>query len=624
MFHAINFHYDAIIRVFYGGLNSDTLGESLESLTVGPEARNVGVTSTPLFLNIARKSAFPKLGIQRGEFNYTSMVDETFLDLKVFKTTGDIIKNPFPTRFPKQFGVMDGGVKGYCKSLGRCDNDDDCNDSQEHLIANVWANSFVNLGSKAWSDKAIGEIEGHSVTDRDFMYLPMSKEDTKDNTFLMSTDSARFIYSHRSTDEATPERLKESYMESGCFYWYKDRDNLPSAVREIEYNELITRFLKESATPDGYASRYSSGYQAHALNVARILDRFLNGKIIIVDFKRINTTLSKDNKHCPILNSYLRNGYRASESEPTHMDIIRSAFQDFSERMKAGKIDFEDGYEYYMDRGETHKQFAEFLDRGFYTESNYRSFVSDGRGDFYLNVNKAICLFRTIVIDVEKSGLLDQDCVYDPQSGLLFGRFQKINNSNQLSSVDFCHHPDSEPVKLSGGRKEPNSVSYLYVNNTDNSFRRLYTNCNGLVIEINSTRNKDFSDGLYVMEINETGLAATKYIPKDLFNNYGIFTRRCDAETYTAVNDVFLNHLEGDLRTRDLFNRYAEMVRKDELSKVAYEREIAKRKIDNEILRQDLEMKKELHNMKMWEEGLKLGARGIDIATKIATKGGFM
>lgn len=636
MFSAISRDYDKFIRIVCNGvypeIDTDDEFDSLDPNVVDPRSRGITVTSVPQFLNIIRTNAFQKVDIHNTDSRYNHMVDEMVLDLNVYKNPNGVSLHKFNVATPFAFTTQGGGVEGYDKGFERCEKNDDYNGNAGHVIGNVFANSYINRRNEDWYTSKFGKNTGISVENQELMHLPMNKRDKEFNSHIMTCDSARFVYAHRSREEQLPNGLSESFRGSGMFYWYKDKDNLPSAVRQLEYNRLITHFLKESAVPDSgsyYTRGGHNGYKPFLLHVDKILDEYFKGKIIVVDFKRINLTINNDNSKCPILSHYLRNGYRALDREPDSLDIMRSAMSDFSKELNSGNIQFVDGYDYYSKGHEIAREFQEFIDRGFYTEANSRSMVDDGRGDFILYVNKSICLFKTIVIDVEKSGILDQDAVYDPQSGLLFGVLKDPKRSKSRTNIDLYHHPDSEQGKLLTHKPTERGIFYRYINNSPHK-QRLYVNANGIVIELESMRDKDLEDGLYVVEVTEEGIEKYKYIHRKTYSRYGVFIRRQDAEDYTAVSDEFIDYVVEDNKLREMFHKVKELNRKENLAERSYEREIAKQELLQEHLERELAIKQQLaeqqmkiNKLKIVEEGLKTINRGIDTGIKLAAKGGF-
>lgn len=217
-----------------------------------------------------------------------------------------------------------------------------------------------------------------------FLQVPVPKDFRNNELAIRETDSAKYVfvtsdvYNINNIDDCINQDDFTYYSSrgneiNGCSYWYKDVDNVPSVVRPINLNSLISIVCDHSPNPglvptvniDGdvkYLFRnltdpFSStsdlgtpGLLARNTHVYNRLTEALSNKIIVVEHKRINTTLALNENGrleitCPIARSIIDQGYGISvDDKITYTNALKSFTKDLYNSFIPGFAPSKDKY----------------------------------------------------------------------------------------------------------------------------------------------------------------------------------------------------------------------------------------------------------------------------------------
>lgn len=205
-----------------------------------------------------------------------------------------------------------------------------------------------------------------TLNNNDHVQLPVAKSFREKESLIKESDSCKYIfftsdvYNVTSIEDCSNQDSFTYYSKrgdeiNGAKYWYKDTDNLPSVIRPMNLNSLITTVCDCAFEPDltPYSKNYNGTIYSYK-NYEKIrkdidlrngqdsltrnsqiysrLTKALSNKIIVIEHKRINTTVSLNNKGrleitCPIVKSYVDNGYILSNPDS---DVYRTMMKTFS------------------------------------------------------------------------------------------------------------------------------------------------------------------------------------------------------------------------------------------------------------------------------------------------------
>lgn len=466
------------------------------------------------------------------------VANEAILDLNMCKGSG-WRNHPFEDQVPDVLSVKSHG-NSYSDVYGQTIAEHDYNKAVEYLVGNVTRRHKLNNKDFSNLNPKITEAL-KAFIDRMF-WMPLSNKAKCDNETLFGTDYSRHIFYHSGYDKDSEETLD---------LWYKDNTNTLSAVRPLFVNDYLTRFTSYGAEE---ISRYDNSHLINKRPYHPVdeLDRFtkipasrflidkieklLAGKIMVVEHKRINTFVNSRDDNCPILDYYLSKGYEIVEDDGSEDYIKNAIFKSFKKNiLKDGVIDYDSS-----------------KDRGFYSETQYKAYRRERNGQMTQTYNKSINIVRTIVIDIKKSLLEDQDVVYDRTSDLLFGRV--------WDGIDFDSYNHPSVALNNETRSDSATFKFNYYFSSYPEPCNLYVNTHGIVTKITPEYNIMKKSGLYCIRVDSSGRVKEKEITPQEYSKYGVFYTKDQAETFNSLTtEVLINHeLHNALTKTSLDNRLHE------------------------------------------------------------------
>lgn len=536
---------------------------------------------------------------------FQNIGDETLLDLNATRGYG-WRNHPFEVTLPE---VLSAGnyAPGYSKVYGHTTNNDDYNESPEYLVGNIVRKHRLNVKDYNNNNDSEENEVIRQLLDKMF-WMPVSKRTKEDNDVLFATDYSRHVFFSKP---------KESRGDGELNLWFRDSKNSLSAIRPIFLNDYLTRFTSYGAEEiskfdnSGYYNRrtqYVPDYKRDAFSkiptskyLIDKIENALDGKIVVVEHRRINTFVSNRNGHfCPILESYLKKGYELVEDDGSEEYIQNAIFKSFKKQIMNNSLNFEE----------------EGVDKGLYRETKYKSIEFDNVGRAIPTSNKSINIVRTVIIDISKSLLLDQDVVYNRETDLLFGRI--------YDGIEFDRY--NHPYSKKNNRTEESDVftlEYHYCEHQQPPF--LYVNTHGHVTKLVPVRDIIKEPGLCCVKIDKHGNVTEKMIhPKD-YSKYGVFYSKSQAEAFNALKGDVIDYNEAHsalsrvaLEQRIQEAKIRELDRIEQIKNLDYKYKLgegALRIQEQELKQQNLAIasveKEREHEMKIRELLIRLEEQGI-------------
>lgn len=457
---------------------------------------------------------------------FKSFADENFIPVNLFKNKNSIF--PFKCQLPfeiDRFHIL----PKYMKFQDHPGENQFLCKSRDQVLGNLTKvhpfNNPTNENIDNWKNA------GYDYDEHPMLWAPVSKTRKTINKVLQESDYTRFLYQCKSyTSDLDVDRLNDkTTSNNGVQYWYKDSSNLPSAIRPLILSDFVTKYSKWAtiADPEKWHSFTTPFQKQTATELEGKLLRLFKNKIIVVEHRRINLSTTIDNKNCPILGHYIRQGWKLS-NEIDEVSPLELIFTDLNEILSRYP-------------GRTNEE----IDHGFYLENTYASgeYV-DGVLQKCLGM-KSVCITKTTLIDVKDSGLRDTDGLYFRDVDLVIGKMRIPRGEDGYKyPMDYLHHPNSKDGVL-GQDEKSEHIELLYVNKNSLKNTPLYFNTHGMVSKIYPTDNHKFDDGLYILRKRGDNIEEVKKIDDSLRIKYGVFNSYEDACTYTQVNEEFLRNTEN-------------------------------------------------------------------------------
>lgn len=509
------------------------------------------------------------------ETKFKSFADENFIEVKPF-TNGNSM---FPFNCQVPYGIARYNmVNNYMKFQDHPSENIYLCKTRDQVLGNIAKSHMFNNPTK---DDVVNMLKhGYDYEKMPVMWTPISRNRKTLNKAVQESDYSRFIYHCSSYDsDLDPMRIEDkSSSNNGLKYWYKDSSNYPSTIRPLILSDFISKYSKWAtiSDPSKWHSFTSPLQRATPTELdSRILKMFKD-KIIVIEHRRINLTSTDSEKNCPILGYYIRQGWKLSE-DANDLNPIETIFKDIDNILSKNPTNNHDD-----------------IDRGFYTESSFPT------GEYIGGVlekeqhSKSVCLTKTTIIDIDKSGLRDTDGVYVSEVDLVIGKMKIVKDHITTYPMDYLHHPNSREGSLARDDLSEH-IELLYVNNNSPRNKPLYSNTHGLITKLYPTNNVNYSDGLYVIRKRNNNIEDVVKVDESSRINYGIFNTLEDAKVYSQVNDEFLKNLNGmykdQLHDAKIGDAIALEKLKSQYAKDQFERNLEMEEMNREIKRIEQETK---------------------------------
>lgn len=571
--------------MFYEMLFGITPNENLKFVFNNVEPVNapefssgVSYSCAPIYLDTL------KLGNRPEEFNdvysksgrmskgFYTFADERIIDLRPLLNKG--IRYPlFRFSMPNDLRAHN-SCKDYDPQLQMSIDGKTGNFSSRKILGNMVRNNNFNLENYEDITKKVSWFYNLDQEKSPMLWTPISKERKNENKLLRETDYFRFVYScfvnKDPYDKEEIQKVEEGL--NGVHYWYKDSSNMPSVVRPLKLSDYIEVYSRKGDSPafrnfdDRVLNRHFEVDTSEFL-YDKILDLY-NNKILVIEFRRINLTVTDKKQPCPILNSYLSSGWTVidqleDDQELTEQDVISDIFKDLQKEIKSERV-------FQSCSGGEESEFGGFI------AGTYNVYESNGETTYKVGENITVGIYKTTFVDVRDTLLEDQDVVFDKETNLLFGKVKSCLKGG-TNLVDFYHHPDS--IKSNFIKSSPEGISFKYVCNKKEKPINLYANTHGIITKIIPEVDADFKDGLYIVK-REGQNAVAKFIREEKYSKYGIFISRDMAKKF---NDVMVNY--------DSMVEQYKSLNRDLYELSVHERKIEEAKAVNQIKDKELKIK---------------------------------
>lgn len=462
--------------------------------------------------------------MSKGFYNFA---DERIIDLRPLVSKG--IKFPmFRFSMPDDLRAFN-SCQDYDPQLQMAINSRTGNFSSRKILGNMVRNNSFNLDNYDEVKKKVSWFYRLDPERSPMLWTPVSKHKREDNKLLRQTDYFRFVYSCFVNDDPYNEEEVQKVEEelNGVHYWYKDASNMPSVVRPLKLSDYIETYSRKGDSPafrnfdDRVLNRHFEVDGSEYL-YNKLLNLY-NNKILVLEYRRVNLTVTDKTQPCPILNSYLNSGWTVinqleEDQELTEQEVIQDIFRDLQKEIKSERVfkECQNGKE------------SEF---GGFIASTYNVYESNGENTFKVGENISVGIYKTTFVDVHDTLLEDQDVVFDLETNLLFGKVRSCSSGGN-NLVDLYNHPDS--LKCRVLKESPEGISFKYVCNKNKKPINLYANTHGIITKIRPEVDSDFKDGLYVIKRDEQQVVAA-YIKEENYAKYGIFISKEMAKHFTDV-----------------------------------------------------------------------------------------
>lgn len=398
-------------------------------------------------------------------------------------------------------------------------------------------------------------------------------------------------------------------LKYGSRYYYIDRNNIKSFIRPLLDPNQTLRFGKRVLSLKDVQAVYdkvakdkgipkdeaTTGIWSGALSAVT----FFTGKVIITRTKRINLSAgliqiqSRDSFHkdyikkrllkCPILRSYLKEGYVVIEEE------LKSILKQIQRQLRESREDIplED-----LNKGFLGGNFSQY--DAIHTGPNL-DYGLDYKVPHSYRKNYSITLVKVDYVDVKKCKLDQEGTLYLPDHDIVLGSMSTKFENEEYSLLENAIHPYSK-VALERERTateviNPTSQSFHYIVDNLQASKPLFVYNYGKVKTVYPKKDSTLDSGFYIYEDKEY-----RKIPEADFIKYQIFPSEEEASHH---HDYLHDSLAADKHREDIYKYKKSELEMKKLEKAweHYQREtednrvIEKRKHELEIRKLSLQKK---------------------------------